>query len=627
MSGIAGILYLNGDPVDAKKLYSMTDVVAHRGPDGIGHWVQDQVGLSQLQLCTTPESLNEQQPLVSEDGNYVIVWDGRIDNREELIRDLPHVYQVSSAATDVDIALHAYIAWGQACAKHIVGDFAFAVWDSVRQQLFCARDPVGIRQFHYYFDGQVFIFGTEIKQLFHHQGVPRQLNEVMLGLYLCGNFGDGEMTFYQGIKRLLGGYSLVVRKEGLRTQPFWDPDPYDVITFPREKDYAERFRELFQEAVKCRLRSNGGAEVLLSGGVDSGSVASVAGDLRRNTGENGSAPVSAQSWVYSNPTLDESPYVRLISDRYDIPITWLQVDQFWAMKTAPSEDFFDEPYKLPLEAMHCAGLESVRERGIRVVLTGEGGDETSMLRSMVYLQEWMRQLHWGDVFRDLRDGTPSYRRVALQSLRRSVVPNWARRLAGRGRVSIPRWISPEFARRIQLTERLHLLEPRSRKDGLFLQQRGRNPLFLGGDIRCAGYGVEWRHPFYDSRIIEFLVRIPPGIRFRGGRNKVLLREAMAGILPEEIRRRSPHGAFGPMLERGVTIEEAPRMLDLSGRSCLAEMGAVTSCHLKQAAHAYVAGGDTGLGRLAWSFFSEEWLRRTWPKLRQDGVGVVAGVNS
>ena len=617
MSGIAGIFNLDGRPVDGQTLKSMTDVVAHRGPDGIGHWVQGPVGLGHLQLCTTPESLREQQPLVSRDSNYVIVWDGRVDNREELLEALRRLGPVSSDATDVELVLNAYMVWGPDCAKHIIGDFAFAIWDSVRQQLFCARDPIGMRLFHYYCDGHRFIFGTEIKQIFQAGDVPRQLNEVKLGLYLCGNFGDAEMTFYQDIKRLPGGYGMVVSREGITTHPFWNPDPYDVIRFPTEQDYAERFRELFFESVRSRLRSVGGVEVNLSGGVDSGSVASVAGHLRAN-GLAEHISLSALTMVYRDPPLDESPFVRLVADRYGIPVTWLQVDDLWAFKPVDSEARWDEPFTLHFEAMHCAALESARERGIRVVLTGEGGDETSMPGYVLHLQDGLRQLRWWAVWRELLSATPQYRRDALAVLRRSFIPGWLRHLTGRAGVSIPPWIKAEFAQRNGLAAWLRRLEPRTRRSGLYLQQRGRNPVFIGAEQRCASYGIEWRHPFYDSRIVEFLARIPPGIRFRGGRSKLLLREAMAGVVPDEVRRRTPHGAFEGTFERGIKQMEAPRLKGLLNGSRLAKLKVLDSDILGETFGSYLQGDDTKRGKAFWVFFTEEWLRQLSPETPGQG---------
>ena len=150
MSGIAGIYCVDGRPVDRAVVESMTRVVSHRGPDGIGHWVDGSVGLGHLQLWTTPESLRERQPTSSDDGNRVITWDGRLDNRQDLLRALSSQVSLSPHSTDVDIVLAAYSVWGTDCPRWMVGDFAFALWDIRKQHLFCARDPIGMRLFNYF---------------------------------------------------------------------------------------------------------------------------------------------------------------------------------------------------------------------------------------------------------------------------------------------------------------------------------------------------------------------------------------------------------------------------------------------------------------------------------------------
>jgi len=468
-------------------------------------------------------------------------------------------------------------------------------------------------EYHYYYDGRRFVFGTEIKQVLQHPDVPRRLNELMVGLYLCGNFGDSEMTFYQDIKRLPGGCSLLISRDGLTIRRFWDPDPYDVIKYPSGQDYAERFRELFLDAVRCRLRSSTPVEVFLSGGVDSGSVASAAGCLKQRNHDT-LPQVTASSWVYSHlDGTDESPYVRLIADRYDIPVTWLEADEFWALKSTPWDDFEDEPFTLPFKAKHCAGLEAVKRKGMRVVLTGEGGDETSMPGFMLHIRDWQRHLRWWSIYQDIRNATPGYRNAVLTVLRRSLVPRWLRHVAGRPGVSIAAWIAPDFANECKLASWLQRLEPRCPREGLYLQQRGRHPVFIMGDILCSRYSVEWRHPFYDSRIVEFLVRIPPGIRFRGGRSKVLLRQAMSGILPDEVRIRAPYGAFGPLYETGLKTMEKERLLGLLKAARLHELGIVDVGKLQETYETYLRGNDAILGRAYWTFVTEDWLRRSWDR--------------
>ena len=439
----------------------------------------------------------------------------------------------------------------------------------------------------------------------------------MLGLYLCGSFGNGEMTFYQGIKRLQGGCSLIVSREGLVTKRFWDPDPNDVIRLPSDQDYVERFRELLFEAVQCRLRSNAPVEIKLSGGVDSATVASVAGHLRQK-GMVDCTSLSALTCVYQDPPLDETPYVRLVAEQCDLLVTWLSIDDCWVMKPVAYETVADEPFRLHFEAMHQATLLSAQARGIRVVLTGEGGDEMSLPGYMLHHKDWFRRLRWWSILHDLQDATPEYRRAALAALRHSTVPRWLRQVIRRSSGAIPPWIRPEFARRHDLASLLRNLQPRTRFSGMYLQQRGRGPLFLGGEVRSAMFGIEVRHPLWDSRIVEFLARIPPHIRFAGGRNKVLLRQAMSGVVPEGVRGRAPHGAFEGLVRRGLREMETGRMRDLIHNSHLADLGALDTSALEGEFSAYLQSNEIGFGRGFWSLITEDWLRQARPQPQEAG---------
>lgn len=614
MSGIAGIFNLDGQPVDGQALRAMTGVVAYRGPDGIGHWTQGPVGLGHLQLAATPESYREQQPLVSADGNYAIVFDGRIDNRQELVRDLGSLASASSEATDVELVLHAYTAWGVGCAKHIVGDFAFAIWDNPRQQLFCARDPVGVRLFNYYFDGQRFIFGTEIKQIFQHGDIPKRLNEVMLGLYLCGNFGDGEMTFYSGINRLKGGCSLVVSRRGLSKQVFWNPDPGQEIRYKRETEYTDHLRELLFETVRCRLRSTTPVGILTSGGLDSGSVASAAGYLRQCYPET-IPELRAYYWRYENPPLDETPYLEAVTRRYRLPVTAISMDNLWAMKPVASAAMTDGPYGIHFEAMNQRGLEVAHQQGVRVLLTGEGGDEAFSYGYMLYLRDWLLGLRLPTLWRDLRNATPAYRQDAQRFLRRGLIPPRMRHWLGRTRGSVPIWVDSGFARRLRLAERLQAVQVYRYRDSDYVQTRGSNPMLIGGDQRSTSYGIEVRHPLWDSRLVEFMVRVPAGVRVQGGRTKLFLKKAMRGILPDEVLQRMPHGAFGPLLSRGFRQHEAPRLEKLIRDSQLQALGAINGDEFLTVYQAYQQGDDSKFSRLYWTFATEEWLQQSWPELQ------------
>ncbi|MEX0763057.1 MAG: asparagine synthase-related protein [Dehalococcoidia bacterium] len=614
MSGIAGVYYLDGRPADEAVLRAMTGAVRHRRADHTGHWANGSVGLGHVQLCTTPESTHETQPVILDDGNYALVWDGRLDNREELVRELRSKSQVSTRSTDVDIVLAAYAAWGQGFLKRLIGDFAFALWDGREQQLICARDPVGVRLFHFYFDGTRFVFSTEIRQILQHPGVPRKLNELMLGMYLSGSPFYGDLTFYDGIKRLQGGNALLITRRGLKVEEYWNPDPADAIRYRDERQYLEHFNDLFSSAVQSRLRSATAVGIFLSGGLDSSSVTSVAGSLRQTAKVAPTQGLKGYHFTYSSATLDEGPYAEEVSDRYQIELKRVQVDDLWALKPTPGDSDLDEPFLVPLEAMNCRGLQVAKEDGISVMLSGEGGDEAFSAGNMLYLRDWLFHGRLRTIWQDYKNGTAAYRRAARHNLRRGVTAGIRRRLTGGVNGAIPAWLNRDFVRRTGLSERLDAQIAYKYRDTNYVQHRGCTPFFVGWDRRAASYGIEMRHPFWDSRIVEFMMRIPPTVRVQGGREKLMLKKAMANILPNSLLNRGAYGAFGPQVRRGWSIEEAPRLRQLTEQSCLEEIGVVQPNALRNAYAAYRGSnnGRSGLSSLYWTLTTENWLRSSNP---------------
>ena len=203
MSAIVGIYNLDDRPVNHADLVHMVDILAHRGPDGAAVWCEANVGLGHRMLHTTPESLSETLPFVDKSRDLVITADARIDNREELTEALGLSAETAKQLSDSQFILQAYIKWGEDCPNHLLGDFAFVIWDGRKQKLFCARDHFGVKPFYYYHaPGKFFAFATEIKALLTLADVPRQLNELRVGQYLTGMFDDKEITFYEGILRL-----------------------------------------------------------------------------------------------------------------------------------------------------------------------------------------------------------------------------------------------------------------------------------------------------------------------------------------------------------------------------------------------------------------------------------------
>ncbi len=209
MSGIAALYNLDGRPVEPALLRRMTDVIAHRGPDGAGVLTDGAVGLGHRMLRTTPESLGERQPLTDETGEFAITFDGRIDNRDELLAGLRAAGARLEAGTDAELVLRAYQAWGEDSPRRLLGDFAFVIWDKRQRRLFCARDQLGVKPFYYQRDERTFRCGSELHQLLQDPAVKREPNEGMVGEYLATVVTTLEETLYRGVFRLPPGHLLV----------------------------------------------------------------------------------------------------------------------------------------------------------------------------------------------------------------------------------------------------------------------------------------------------------------------------------------------------------------------------------------------------------------------------------
>lgn len=263
MSAITGIFFRKGKSVDSQLMKKMNDKLSHRGVDGSHIWVEGSVGLGHQMLHTTPESLHEKLPFIEED--LVITADARIDNREELAKKLG-IDDVETVS-DSYFILKAYGRWGEDCPDKLLGDFAFAIWDRKKEVLFCARDHMGVKPFYYYVDEEMFVFGTEIKALFEVEGVPYKLNKEKLALYLMKNYClNPEFTFYKNIKSLPSANSLTIKKNTKKNERYWKLNPNLKIKMASEEYYLKAFRNIFSEAVRCRLRTNFSLGADLSGG-------------------------------------------------------------------------------------------------------------------------------------------------------------------------------------------------------------------------------------------------------------------------------------------------------------------------------------------------------------------------
>jgi asparagine synthase (glutamine-hydrolysing) len=550
LSGIVGIYERSGAPVERGLLQALAHFLSYRGPDGRETWSQGAIGLGHTMLRTTRESQIEQQP-ASLDGKLWITADARIDCREELEKNLALQGYASAgrAVTDSGLILRAYAAWGAECVQHLRGDFAFAIWDARKKLLFCARDHFGVKPFYYSELGELFLFSNTLDCLRQHPGVSAELNDAAIGDFLLFGLNcDAATTTFRDIRRLPAAHAMTVSSDGLRIQRYWSAPTAGRIRYQRAEDYVEHFQILLQAAVTDRMRVDR-AGILLSGGLDSATVATTVRELAAGPG--GTTDLRAYTVVYESLIPDQDGrYAREVADFLNIPHQTIPIDRLlpferWDEPGIGSPEPVDDPF--------FAGLfDQFRTiaADCRVVFSGEGADNLMHFEMWPFARALMREGQWASLLRE------SSRYL---SLRASIVPGLKRRalgLFGKDPTApvYPGWLEPNFARRLNLqdrsrewselpAERPHPILPKAHASLSLPHWSSMFELENAGVTRCA---VEVRHPFLDLRIVNFMLALPPFPLFF---QKRLLRDAVAGRLPESVRtRRKAPLAGSPLVE-------------------------------------------------------------------------------
>jgi asparagine synthase (glutamine-hydrolysing) len=567
----------------------MLSAIAYRGPDAMGRWIDGPVALGHATLCTTPESLHETQPLASPDGSLRLTFDGRVDNRTELSAALDAKGFRPRSDSDGEIVLRAYECWGEEAAGRILGDFAFALWDGRRRQLFCARDISGAKPFYYYSNGQVFLCGSDLQQLLADPRAPREPNEGLIGEYLSGLVVSREETMYRDVFRLPPAESLVVRRETLARRVYFDLDPGKSIRYCTDAEYADHFRDIFSQAVRCRMRSGNGAVASeLSGGVDSSSVVGMAQSLIRR----GTPPVDrfeTFSLMLSEPDCDERSYVEDAVRMLGLKANYFpafELDLPACIESIRHSGSFPD---YPNGAMTNHLKASAREKGFRVMLTGMGSDEWMTGTLRIYADLLLR-LRLTELVRNLRVHTVTTSSPAARLLlKHGFWPLLPRTM----RLPIKRVLRPDkllpyidrdFAQRVHLAQRLECV-PRRRGFASFAQEAFYETFVDGWVVfgleylerSAARFMIEVRHPFNDQRLIEFLFAIPADQLLRLSEAKFVLRGAMRGLIPDTIRQRRTKADFTILLVRALERFGGERLFD---SMAIASMGWVNAGRLK-----------------------------------------------
>lgn len=563
MSAITGIFYRDDQVVSLKIIEKMNDCLSHRGPDGSYVWHQGEVALGHQMLHTTPESLKEKLPFEDPKSGLVITSDARIDNRSELA-PLLHLEDVKEVPDSLFI-LKTYQKWGENCTKKLLGDFAFVIWDKNRKVIFGARDHMGVKPFYYHLSKTKFLFASEIKAILGILKEPYKINEDKIADHLVPLSEDKEMTFYQNILRLPPSHSILVSLVDENLKQYWSLDPEKKIFFNSDEEYFMNFRKIFDEAVKCRLRSINPVGCRLSGGLDSSSIVSVAKNLLQKDDK---PKLKTFSAVFDDlPECDERHYINKLVDSEGIQPFFIRVHEFsplYPIKMAMK--FLDEPFYAPNYYINHYVFSEAQKQSVRVLLDGVDGDRI-VSHGNGYLVDLFREIKIKKLFKEVRGisnrlGVNPLTILLFKVIFPQLPPNikkYYRKFRGVNEVRNLDFINSELAKRTEIKKIYEesYVEPLmnnigSRDIHYLILNTGVVQHFLElADHRAAQFSIEARHPFYDKRLVEFCYAIPTNLKIRDGWDRFILRSSMDNLLPPEIQWRPKKTDIGINFVRNI----------------------------------------------------------------------------
>jgi asparagine synthase (glutamine-hydrolysing) len=606
----------DGKPVEDLEKVSLS--LAPYGPDKSGFYCEANIGIAYGGFATTKESRHEKQPLLTRSG-VVIVWDGRLDNRDDLIRRLRSF--AASNLTDVELVGAAYDWWGDECFGLLVGDWAISVWDPRTRLLLLAKDPIGTRHLYYALEKNGVAWSTVLDPLVADAVHPFSLCEEYLAGWLSF-FPAAHLTPYAGINAVPPACVVRIRENHHAVSKYWDFDPQKRFRYRTDHEYEEHFRAVFGEAVRRRLRSDSPVLAELSGGMDSSSIVCMA-DLLLASGEAETSRLDTVScYDDSEPNWNERPYFTKIEEKRGRTGFHIDVSGQEGFSFEPStERFAATPGSLGGNKDETSQRFAawIAEQGNRVVLSGTGGDEVTggVPTPDLELQDLLARGHFRGLAHQLKRWALSKRKPWFHLFFEAARAFFPPSLVGVSKYLQPGlWLTADFSRRNRAAlrgyeTRLELFGPLPTfqqniwtLDGLRRQ--------LACDVLRTDPLRETRYPYLDRDLLEFVYAVPREQLVRPGERRSLMRRALAGIVPNEIlhRRRKAYVARSPL---AAIAQKSDGMIQLSRCMVLDSLQIVNESAFRDALQAAINGRDISIVQLMRTLGIEMWLRslRTW----------------
>ena len=566
MSALAGIVHFDGGAITPGLIEAMTQAMAHRAPDGIAHWRGAGVALGHGLMRTTPESLGEAQPLHDAHSDCALVFDGWLEEPDALRAQLETRGAQLRGRSESELVLAAYGVWGEECLERLDGDFALALWDGRRRALFCARDRLGVKPFHWARIGDAFVFASELRPVLDAMqalGARVETDEATLAEYLSCDWRTLDTTLWQGARRLPAAHAMRVTAESETTRRYWSPVDVAELPFRRQEEWDEHYRALFFGCVRRAARSHRPIACDVSGGLDSSAVFAAAVKLQRDGALRAPGMTGYTLAFEDGSPADEIAYARAVAAHVGAPVVELApffapLDWF-AARARQERDFPGNPNA----ALFLTARARAAADGARVALGGEGGDHYAAGSTLWYAE-------------------------ALAAGRLDLLARGFRAeahdlgLVRAARFALPDMLLPFLPARLEaglrdLEARLRLWK-RGERDWLAAPMRARLPAAPPPPPGCAGCagrrllaqtldhaysalvaenaeriaaraGIELRHPFMSRAYVEAAFATPEWLRLQQGLQKALHLRALAALLPPVVLARRDKAEFSGAFRR------------------------------------------------------------------------------
>ncbi|EKT3966269.1 asparagine synthase (glutamine-hydrolyzing) [Flavobacterium psychrophilum] len=534
MCGINGILHLSSKLVDKNQLVKMRDVLAHRGPDDAGIFIEKNIGLGHRRLAIIDTSSAGHQPFYSENGRYVIVFNGEIYNYKDFYAELKDKGVALKSDSDTEVLLKLYELYGLEILPRLNGMFAFAIWDKEQKKLVLARDRMGVKPLYYSLYQSTLYFASEQKALFA-AGIPIQISESGLEEYFFNRFVAGENTLYNHVNKILPGHYMTIYENGnSKTTKWWnlkeEIQNHETIANPKKW-----FEETFFESVRLRMVSDVPVGVLLSGGLDSGSILS---SLYHQDYKN----IQTFNIGFSEEKHNESYLAKNITEEYNYEYNSMKVEGDLLYDSLLESSYFQDEPLMHLNEPHLLAVSKLANAKVKVLLSGEGADELmggyvrykalrrpTLLKAISYLSNF-----------NFLNNNPRFNKLLRYSKitnnsdlvlfnSTSIYPNDIHEFYGEKKEPINEY-------RYQLLNEAKELYPNSlQRQALYFDQHTYMCSLLDRNDRCTmGASIECREPFLDQRLVAGLGTLDDNWLFSGKKGKYILKNTMQDKLPQDI---------------------------------------------------------------------------------------------